>query len=519
MSVIGKQTGRRDFIRKGANYLGIIDKTLGNFPDAIVHFEEALQLAQDLGDIKSEISVLGNLAGTFVEASLYREALRCFERVERLSGARKEYIDGQAMTLVNLSHLFLRVGDLKNAYKAAQRSISYWQEPQTLSDYVSRALRKAHYVYLNLELGNLTEAGAHARDCQRYAQHNPTAPSLFFSNISSGLMQVATGDPSIGVEMLERARDAARGLKQNSFIDDACISLAWAYERMNRPEDALHCIRSLRHHLIERRKLAVAALLQHSVDVDIEEGPEFFAMNIREARLEAEALRAEQSNAQGDLLQRLAMAATLRDDPSGLHGHRVGRLSALFAAKLGWDPRRCWSIEMSARLHDIGKSGLPDHILLSRDRLKEAERDLVKTHSSIGRVLLSNASSMELADAAVVALYHHERWDGSGYPKGLAGVRIPLTARIVAIADVFDALTHGRPYAKPWPIDQAIAEIRRLSGHHFDPDICTPFVELILQIVATHQDIDAALTADAESSTFIVARRQIERMILRGKVS
>jgi putative two-component system response regulator len=516
MVAIGNYTNRKHLIRRGVNYLGIIDKTLGNFADAVVHFREALALAQELDDIHGEVSVLGNLAGAFVEAALYREALPCFQRAEALCVGRLDLTDAQAMNLVNLSHLFLRMGDIRQAYEAAERSIKFWEEPKALNDYVSRTLRKAHYVYLNLELGNVNVAQGHASDCQRYAQKNPTAPSVFFAKISSGLIHVALGEASTGLEILEAARDDARRLRQTSFMDDAWIALAWAYERLRRPEDALQCLRSLRHHMVERRRLAVAALLDRTSVVSDESSPDFLAMNYREAKLQAEVLRAERCNAQVDLLQRLATAATLRDDPSGLHGHRVGRLSALLAAKLGWNPRQCWSLEISARLHDIGKSGLPDHILLSRDALKEAERDFVKAHSSIGHALLSNAPSKELAEAAEVALYHHERWDGSGYPKGLVGARIPIAARIVAITDVFDALTHGRPYSEPWPIDRALSEIHELSGRHFDPQLCELFVDMIARLQAAHPDLDAFLTAGSETSPFMTARRQIERMIRAG---
>lgn len=520
MVVIGRQTGRDDLARKGFNFLGIIDKTSGNFGDAVVHFQRALALAQEIGDVRGEISVLGNLAGTFVEAALYREALPCFDRADSLckqfSGtADREIIEAQGMSLVNRSALYVRLGDVHNAYRAAQQSLAYWLEPETLNECVSRTLRSAHYVYLSLELGKTEEASEHAEACRSYSARNPTAPSVFFAKIASGLLQIATGNPAYGLQLLQAARREAGSLERTPLMADAWISLAWAYEQLHRPEDALNCIQALRQHVIENRGRAVTVLLARASDVQDEEAFELMALNYREARLKSEISNNAKLGAEMDLLERLAMAATLRDDPSGLHGWRVARLSALLAEKIGWNPRECWTLENGARLHDIGKSALPDHILLSRETLDEAQRDLVNAHSAIGRALLSNTRSTEVADAADIAFYHHERWDGSGYPKGLLGERIPINARIVAVADVFDALTHGRPYAERWPIEKAIAELQAQSGHQFDPAIVRVFTELIAGLRAKHPDLDAFLTAGAASSPFIAARREIQKMVVR----
>jgi putative two-component system response regulator len=517
MVLIGRQTQRKDLARKGFNFLGIIDKTSGNFADAIVHFQHALSLAQELRDVRSEISVLGNLAGAFVEAALFREALPCFQRADALSEQYgdlhdRQMIEERAMSLVNQSHLFLRLGDLRSAYRAAQRSTAFWLEPESLNDFVSRTLRAAHYVYLSLQFGKVEEAKRHAEACQLYAARNPTEPSVFFASLAAGLVQVAAGHATHGLKLLEDARAQAGRVQQTSLMADAWISLTWAYEQLHQPEDALACLRALRQHVVDCRSRAVSALLSQTSDLLGNDEFDLMALNYREARLQAEVSNNARLGAEIDLLQRLATAATLRDDASGLHGHRVGRLSALVAAKLGWNPRQCWSLEISARLHDIGKSGLPDHILLSPDALKEAERDFLKAHSAIGHALLANAPSKELSEAAEVALYHHEHWDGSGYPKGLADARIPISARIVAIADVFDALTHGRPYAEPWHVEQAIAEIESASGTHFDPDICTAFVGVLSDLRRTHTDLDAFLTIGVEASPFMAARRRIEEM-------
>ncbi len=130
---------------------------------------------------------------------------------------------------------------------------------------------------------------------------------------------------------------------------------------------------------------------------------------------------------------------------------------------------------LCAPLHDIGKIGIPDAILLKPGKLTAEEFDVMKTHTTIGAEILRDGSNTIVKMAETVALTHHEKWDGSGYPLGLKGELIPLCSRIVAIADVFDALTHERPYKEAWPVEKAVDEIRRLSGTHFDPMVVSAF--------------------------------------------
>lgn len=135
---------------------------------------------------------------------------------------------------------------------------------------------------------------------------------------------------------------------------------------------------------------------------------------------------------------------------------------------------------MAAPLHDVGKIGIPDSILLSATSLSKEEFDVMKTHCVIGADLLSSPDVPLLDLAAEIALTHHERWDGAGYPRGLAEEEVPLSGRIVAVADTFDALTHERPYKRAWAVDEALDELRRLSGEAFDPEVVRAFEDVVL---------------------------------------
>jgi putative two-component system response regulator len=182
--------------------------------------------------------------------------------------------------------------------------------------------------------------------------------------------------------------------------------------------------------------------------------------------------------AQIEALKRLALSAEYRDDETGQHTARVGDISALIAAALGQDEQQVRLIGMAAPLHDIGKIGVPDHVLLKPGALTVAERAIMQSHTTIGAEILGKSSSPLLRMAREIALCHHERWDGLGYPGGLKGGLIPLTARIVAVADTFDALVHERPYKKAWTTAEALREMRVQRGRQFDPAALDAFLTL-----------------------------------------
>lgn len=177
-----------------------------------------------------------------------------------------------------------------------------------------------------------------------------------------------------------------------------------------------------------------------------------------------------------ETLQRLALAAEYRDDDTGLHTKRVGTNAACIARAMGLPGAQVDLLLLAAPLHDVGKIGITDAILLKPGKLTDEEFATMKEHTSIGGKMLSGSSSPWLQLAEEIALTHHERWDGKGYPCGLRGEAISLPGRIVAVADVFDALTHERPYKKAWPEAEAIAEIERQSGSQFDPRVVAAFL-------------------------------------------
>jgi putative two-component system response regulator len=186
----------------------------------------------------------------------------------------------------------------------------------------------------------------------------------------------------------------------------------------------------------------------------------------------------ELEDAKLEMLDRLALAAEYRDDETGQHAVRIGRTSELLALALGLEAGDATLIGHAARLHDIGKIGISDALLLKPGKYTSEECAAMELHPSIGARILSGSNNELLDMAEQIALTHHERWDGRGYPSGLAGEEIPLAGRIVTVADVFDALTHRRPYKEPWPIPAAVREILGEAGTKFDPHVTQAFAQL-----------------------------------------
>lgn len=190
----------------------------------------------------------------------------------------------------------------------------------------------------------------------------------------------------------------------------------------------------------------------------------------------------ELKHAHTDVLERLARVAEYSEHATAEHCRRVGDISAALARLLGMDAPRVTLLRQAAQLHDVGKIAIPESIRLKPGRLTDEEMAVMRTHTLVGAELLADGGSELLRLAETIARCHHERWDGSGYPSGLRGEAIPLEARIVAVADFFDALVSDRPYRPAWPVEQVISEVRRLSGTSFDPEVVGAFLKLPLRV-------------------------------------
>lgn len=239
-----------------------------------------------------------------------------------------------------------------------------------------------------------------------------------------------------------------------------------AKDFITKPFDQSEVIQRI-HNMLEVRLLHKQVRLQN----------ETLEQQVRERTRQLEQSRLE-------IINRLGRAAEYKDNETGNHILRMSHFAQMLARAAGLGEEQADNILLAAPMHDIGKIGIPDKILLKPGKLDPDEWEIMKTHVTIGADLLDGTDIPLLIMARNIALSHHEKWDGSGYPNGLAGEAIPIEGRICAICDVFDALTSERPYKKAWPVEEAIAFLRQQKGRHFDPRLVDLFETILDKILA-----------------------------------
>lgn len=296
-----------------------------------------------------------------------------------------------------------------------------------------------------------------------HATHDPREAADLFERHAPDLILLDLHMPHVdGYEVLVQLTERGAGDRRVPIVmltgdlspvaRQRALSMG-AQDFLGKPFDQIEVLLRIKN-LLETRALYLELQRQNDVLED----------RVNERRLELEA-------AQQEILERLALAAEFRDDDTRLHTQRVGEISARIAAVMGLPDTLVSTLRLAAPLHDLGKIGMPDEILLKLGALTTEEKETMKQHTLIGARILSGSSHEILQMAEQIALTHHERWDGRGYLAGLEGDSIPLVSRIVAVADVFDALTHRRPYKEAWTVPDAFDEIERHGGRQFDPDV------------------------------------------------
>ena len=330
------------------------------------------------------------------------------------------------------------------------------------------------------------------------------------AEIAKGLTEVHGETLDFGLARLKRTLSRARD-GQEGILQDALSAAIKGYEAAGQPDVALVYMREL---VRLRGDARHAQILMHhtqyltSLDRGLDERVSL-KIEQRQAELRGKLSDREVLKSRIAMLEQNAVAGELHDDTTGEHCYRVGRLASLLAKEYGVDEETCFLIDLAARLHDIGKLAIPDSILLKPGKLTDAEFAIIQTHTTHGAELLAKSRVPQMHVAEEIAIGHHERWDGRGYPNKLSGSNIPLAARITALSDVYDALTHARPYKKAWSVEESLREIGSLSGKHFDPQLTAIFLELVPRLQREHGDLDAFLAIEAQNSPFIKARREI----------
>jgi putative two-component system response regulator len=508
---LASAAGHKPLLRKALTFLGVMHADTGNISRAIECYSQALDIAQELRDSEAECPVWQNLGVALLYAAQYREAITTFEHVIRLAGTNPRLMQFRTSALSNIALCCLYLEDFSRGLKAAETCLQESKEPHTAAEMVARVLRENNYSRLLLEVNSLEKAGERCAIARRYASQSKSARAEIAASVAEGLYEVHSGRADVGLSRLTNALEKARLLR--SMLCEVLAALVKAYEIVGQPQRALIYLREMMEALRQTtQEKALKHVNLHLEQVRLEvvgEPPIARRLQRQEAALQGKIAEQELFRSQMEMLERLAVTAELRDDSTGEHSYRVGRLAALLAHEFGCEEDTCFMVDLAARLHDIGKIGVPDAILLKPAKLNPSEMQIMRTHTTIGAELLSKSNIPHMQMAEEIARHHHEWWDGTGYPGNVSGSAIPLAARITALADVFDALTHKRPYKIAWPMDAALDEIASLKGRQFDPELTDLFIVMVGRLRHDHIDLDTYLGQAAHGSPFLQARARI----------
>ncbi|MFN4249985.1 HD domain-containing phosphohydrolase [Deinococcus sp.] len=466
---------------------------LGKYEVSIGYLFEAYKKIQSLPERSTlEFAVLVNLA-----------------RVKSLSGEHESAIDVAYQASESAEHLGdphrlafanMNLGEFLLSAGRQEESLTHLTRAFTLSDeYDFRTIKISvlgSLCALHEGLGQYDLAAAEAQQALTLALEVGSAEGEIEARIALGRLFMQAGNLAQAEQQLLQALELARTRETPKEQVLAHEQLVQVYRRSGRLELALDHADLLR--TIERSIFDTdrdRQIRNLTVLFEVERAQQEAQLYRVRSEVEQEAREAaeqqvlertaELARAQHEVVARLAIAAEYRDDTTGEHTRRVGQAAARIARALGWSETQASVLGVAARLHDVGKIAIPDAILLKRGRLTPDEFRQMQSHTVIGSRILSGSRSALLTMAEEIARSHHERWDGSGYPNGLAGNDIPLTGRIVAIADVFDALIQARPYKAAWTTAEALREIQAQAGRHFDPGLVAVAADVLASL---HQE-------------------------------
>ncbi len=503
--------------------IGVCCADMGDLPKAMEAYAEGLNLALSSGDVSQEAKLWQNTGSALIYAGLFREAMACFQKVFALGASNPSAQPHVPMAYMNTALCSLNLDEVSHGLKAIQTALSILPDPKDAHSIQNRVLAENYYTRLLIEISDFDGAMTHARTAREYANKSKSPRSDIQASVAEGLAEAFSGNLDVGVSRLTATLERAKTL--NLASREVLVALVKALEYAGRHDEALKYLQEM---LAAQRKTAEANVLHHvhqhlvqlhSADAnspleDIRQVMRRMETRVevvegRVAKVEVIKQRQELFKARVEAMERLAVAAELRDDSTGEHSYRVGRMACLLAKEAGCDDETIFMIDIAARLHDVGKIGIPDGILLKPRGFNPAERAVMEMHAEIGADVLAKSEIPHIKMAEDIARFHHERWDGKGYPMKIGGREIPLAARITSLADVFDALTHKRPYKEAWTVEATLSEMLASRGTHFDPELTDLFLGMVSRLRREHRDMDHFLGEAARASPFIQARGKI----------
>ena len=495
---------------RGVEGLALSD--LGRFTEATVAHFESWKLARELGNIEREgwaIKRSGDLWGAMAQ---FDAAMIYLDRSRQLA-AEHALLDLELSSRNNLANCAKQLRDPEAGLRALLPLPTV--VPATRLDVLRQANAHDTLGHLYWLTGDLQSARAHARESGHFARLAGVKRTVQRNEALLGLIDVRSGAVEEGLAAVESALAFAKDVDHIDVVE--CLGMCVdAYEAAGQSDKALEYV----NELVEWKKKAIDA---EALPFRYEglENPSLFQTGTSafDATLLARSRRLQAGVEQR--IQHLVETAINAEVASGhdlYRTFRVAKLSSCLAAAIGWEGERLASLTLGGQLCNIGMMAIPTRILQKRRGLSDSELLVMHTHTNYGGELLRKSKLRILDVAAIIAEQHHERYDGSGYPRGLGGGAISEEARIVSVCDAFDAMTHRRPWRPiPLSIQAALNELKQGAGRQFDPPLVSAFIDLVRREFWEHDDFDAFLAEGAHEHEYVRVRARMETLLADGK--
>jgi putative two-component system response regulator len=476
------------------NWMGILQKDSGKFVVATEYFVRGIGIARRIPDRECEAKAWANMASLVNMMGLYDDAIKFARRALALVAGKdtepSQLVRGGACQIIARASQAL--GRFEEALASIRHAAHQMPVPRSAFDYLMRVRLGHTHTVIALRLNELDEARDVAAAAAEDAIHCVGPEAAIQSSVAAAMVDARAGNHKSADATTQRLlKDYAN---DSTLVFDLYFARLYVLEQAKRMEEAEDLRSRFRDEWQDHKMKNVIAQLRTLDDAATHDTQDSSDAAIRER------------------LEELAIIGELHDDSTGEHAFRVGRLSGLLALRIGLSQEHADALDIAARLHDIGKITTPPEILMKPGRLDDKEWKVMEEHAAQGHKILSTRKDPLMEMAAQVALSHHERWDGGGYPNKLKGNEIPQIAQIAALADVFDALSHERCYKPAWSINASLAEIERTSRGYgrqdFETKLADEFIKLVRDLVDEHGEdgLDPYLSERASESAFRNAR-------------
>ncbi|GGJ30216.1 HD domain-containing phosphohydrolase [Deinococcus roseus] len=468
--------------------LGASATFLSLHSEGMSYLLQSLELAQAREDRLLEFRVLNGIGANYVDIGELESGAEHFRKALQVAASTHEVsLDSVSMLNYNLSVTLSMQGKTQEALEPADLAIDLARKTGSAKRMAAGLLQRG---FLLIDMHQIAEAESALLEALKISSDIEDPITQQSCYLGLGKVKIQYGLLPEAVPLLEAAIDPKYQTHyetQRAYSELVAVhkTLGQFEAALSRYEESIKLDRELtrkqtddRFQELEvkyRTELALKEKSQAEKEREWLKGRNQMLKDLVQQRTEA------LERSQLEMLEALTTAGEHRDGETAQHTERVGEISKKVALKLGMSEVLAERVRVASRLHDVGKIAIPDDILLKPGKLTEDEYQQMKQHTLIGAQILSKSSSIMIRLACQIALSHHERWDGTGYPNGLFGEHIPIEARIVAIADVFDALTNVRPYKRAWSREEALREIQRAAGTQFDPWVVRAFLDVVDQ--------------------------------------